>query len=277
MMHLTPDAPERPGIRWKHGVDDLSLTRRHTPEAPRMTATTLAAPAQPSGFAAWVIGFMETLGAPGAGLIIALENLFPPLPSEVILPLAGFAAGQGSMTVWGAILWTTLGSLAGALALYYLGAKLGRERTRAIAARLPLVKLSDIDRTEAWFARHGVKAVFFGRMIPLFRSFISLPAGVERMPMTTFAVFTALGSLIWNTAFVLAGYLLGRNWHLVEQYAGFFSKAVVVAVVLAVGYFVVSRLVQRRRGGDEFRGDDAPTERITTLGEARTQEIRRIR
>lgn len=254
-----------------------------------MSASTLAASAPPSGgLAAWVIGLMETLGAPGAGLIIALENLFPPLPSEVILPLAGFAAGRGTMTLWGAILWTTLGSLGGALVLHYLGAKLGRERTRAIAARLPLLKLSDIDRTEEWFARHGVKAVFFGRMIPLFRSFISLPAGVERMPLTTFAVFTALGSLIWNTAFVLAGYLLGDNWHLVERYAGLFSKAVLVAVVLAVAYFVVSRVRQRRRRRAGFAGDEAPTQRIEALadaptqrfgpvGDAPTQEIDRLR
>lgn len=247
-----------------------------------------AASPEPTGFAGWVVGVMEALGSPGAGLIIALENLFPPLPSEVILPLAGFAAGQGTLTLWGAILWTTLGSLGGALVLHWLGAKLGRERTRAIAARLPLLKLSDIDRTEEWFARHGVKAVFFGRMIPLFRSFISLPAGVERMPLTTFAVFTALGSLIWNTAFVLAGYLLGSNWHLVERYAGVFSKAVLVAVVLAVAYFVVSRVLQRRRNRAGFGGDEAPTQRIDavadaptqrfgTVGDAPTQEIDRLR
>jgi membrane protein DedA with SNARE-associated domain len=201
-----------------------------------------------SGIVGWVISIMETLGAPGAGLAVALENLFPPIPSELILPLAGFTASRGDMSLIGAIVWTTLGSVAGALALYAVGALLGRDRTRAIAARLPLVKLSDIDRTEAWFARHGVKAVFFGRMVPLFRSFISLPAGVERMPMTRFLVFTALGSLIWNVIFVLAGYQLGENWRVVQDYVGVYQKLVVAAVVVAVAAFVALRLRRSRSG-----------------------------
>jgi membrane protein DedA with SNARE-associated domain len=201
-----------------------------------------------SGIVGWAISIMETLGAPGAGLAVALENLFPPIPSELILPLAGFTASRGDMSLIGAIVWTTLGSVAGALALYAVGALLGRDRTRAIAARLPLVKLSDIDRTEAWFARHGVKAVFFGRMVPLFRSFISLPAGVERMPMTRFLVFTALGSLIWNVIFVLAGYQLGENWRVVQDYVGVYQKLVVAAVVVAVAAFVALRLRRSRSG-----------------------------
>jgi membrane protein DedA with SNARE-associated domain len=199
-----------------------------------------------SGIVGWAISIMETLGAPGAGLAVALENLFPPIPSELILPLAGFTASRGDMSLIGAIVWTTLGSIAGALALYAVGALLGRDRTRAIAARLPLVKLSDIDRTEAWFARHGVKAVFFGRMVPLFRSFISLPAGIERMPMTSFLAFTALGSLIWNVIFVLAGYQLGENWRVVQDYVGVYQKLVVAAVVVAVAAFVALRLRRSR-------------------------------
>ena len=199
-----------------------------------------------SGIVGWAISIMETLGAPGAGLAVALENLFPPIPSELILPLAGFTASRGDMSLIGAIVWTTLGSIAGALALYAVGALLGRDRTRAIAARLPLVKLSDIDRTEAWFARHGVKAVFFGRMVPLFRSFISLPAGIERMPMATFLAFTTLGSLIWNLIFVLAGYQLGENWRVVQDYVGVYQKLVVAAVVVAVAAFVALRLRRSR-------------------------------
>jgi membrane protein DedA with SNARE-associated domain len=201
-----------------------------------------------SGIVGWAIRIMETLGAPGAGLAVALENLFPPIPSELILPLAGFTASQGDMSLVGAIVWTTLGSVAGALVLYAAGALLGRDRTRAIAARLPLVKLSDIDRTEAWFARHGVKAVFFGRMVPLFRSFISLPAGIERMPMTTFLAFTTLGSLIWNLIFVLAGYQLGENWRRVQDVVGVYQKVVVAAVLVAVAAFVAVRLRRVRRG-----------------------------
>lgn len=195
-----------------------------------------------TGVAGWAVDVMERLGGPGAGLVIALENLFPPLPSEVILPLAGFTASQGTFSVQGAIAWTTAGSVVGALLLYTLGAVFGRERLRAVWGRLPLVNLEDLDRTEAWFSRHGKKAVFFGRMVPIFRSLISIPAGVERMPVGVFILLTLSGSLIWNTIFVLAGYTLGENWHVVEEYAGVLQLVVIGAVVLGVAWFVVSRV-----------------------------------
>ncbi|MCA1193180.1 MULTISPECIES: DedA family protein [unclassified Saccharopolyspora] len=242
-----------------------------------MHSTALAAAAaEPTGFTGWVVSVMETLGGPGAGLIIALENVFPPIPSELILPLAGFAASRGDMNIVSAVLWTTIGSIVGALVLYWLGASLGRDRMRRIAARLPLVKVADVDRTEAWFAKHGVKAVFLGRMIPLFRSFISLPAGVEKMALPTFVLFTGLGSLIWNTLFVVAGYLLGENWYLVEEYAGIVSKVVVGAVVVALIYFVVARLRRDRREQDA--ADDITDElpRISA-DEIPTQQLPRIR
>ncbi|AXK31299.1 DedA family protein [Streptomyces armeniacus] len=196
----------------------------------------------------WATDLMESLGAVGAGVAIALENLFPPLPSELILPLAGFTASQGDMNLLAAIVCTTLGAVLGAYAFYGIGALLGRERTVALAVRLPLLKLSDIERTEAWFARHGTKAVFFGRMIPLFRSFVSLPAGVERMPLATFGVLTALGSLIWNSLFILGGYALGENWHRVTDYVGAYSKAVLAAVLLCVLAFAAIRLLGSGRG-----------------------------
>ncbi len=196
---------------------------------------------------------MDTLGAPGAGLAIAAENLFPPLPSELILPLAGFAAGQGRMTLFSALLWTTLGSVLGALALYGVGALLGRDRMLAIAAKLPLVKVSDVEKTERWFQRHGNKAVFFGRMVPIFRSLISVPAGIERMSIPAFLVLTTLGSLIWNAIFVLAGYALGENWEEVTGYVDAYSKVVLVAAVLAVLAFLVVRL-SKSGGGQRRRG-----------------------
>jgi len=200
------------------------------------------------GVAGWAVNLMETLGAPGAGLAIALENLFPPLPSEVILPLAGFTASKGNMSLFDAVLWTTLGSVIGALALYGVGALLGRERVVLIASKLPLVSVSDIEKTEAWFARHGRKTVFFGRMIPIFRSLISIPAGIERMPIMTFTLLTTLGSLIWNTAFVMAGFLLGEQWELVERYMGVVSKSVLGIVILAMVVFIVVKLSDRRKG-----------------------------
>jgi membrane protein DedA with SNARE-associated domain len=197
------------------------------------------------GVAGWAVDLMETLGGPGAGIAIALENLFPPLPSEVILPLAGFTASRGDMSLASAIVWTTLGSLVGALVLYYLGALLGRRRMRLIAVRMPLINVEDVDKAEAWFGRHGNKAVFFGRMIPLFRSFISIPAGIERMRLPVFVLYTTLGSLLWNVIFVLAGYGLGENWHLVERYAASVKSVVVIVVLFAVGWFIIHRLVRQ--------------------------------
>ncbi|WP_254715224.1 DedA family protein [Actinomadura sp. NAK00032] len=223
------------------------------------------------GIAGWATDLMDRLGAPGAGLAIALENLFPPLPSEVILPLAGFTAAQGRMSLTAAIVWTTLGSVAGALALYGIGALIGRDRVRAIAARLPLVKVEDLDRTEAWFARHGGKAVFFGRMIPIFRSLISVPAGVERMRMSVFLAYTTLGSLLWNTAFVLAGYGLGDNWRTVEEYVGVYSKGVLAVVAVAAVAFLAVRIVKARRAG---AGEQRPAG--VHRAEARERERDRI-
>nr|WP_237735906.1 DedA family protein [Streptomyces sp. AA1529] len=206
------------------------------------------------GVAGWAADLTESLGAVGAGVAIALENLFPPLPSEVILPLAGFAAARGDLSLTAVLWWTTAGSVAGALSLYALGALLGRERMVASAARIPLVKVSDIQRAEAWFARHGTKAVFFGRMIPLFRSMISVPAGIERMRLPLFLALTTAGSALWNALFVLAGYLLGERWHQVTDLAGTYSTAVLGATALAVLGFAVLRLVKAKSGGRRAGG-----------------------
>lgn len=206
------------------------------------------------GFAGWAAGLVDTMGGPGAGLAIALENLFPPLPSEVILPLTGFAAGQGVLSLASALFWTTLGSVVGAVALYWIGALFGRERMHALWARLPLVKVSDLERTERWFARHGTKAVFLGRMVPIFRSLISVPAGVERMPLHVFVTLTTLGSLIWNSVLVMAGYWLGDRWDLVEGYVGVLSKAVLMLVLVALAAFLAVRLRGRGRGAGQGRG-----------------------
>lgn len=208
-----------------------------------------------TGVAGWAVNLMETLGGPGAAVAIASENLFPPIPSEIILPLAGFTASQGTFTLAGAIFWTTLGSVVGALALYVLGRAFGRDRFRAVWSRLPLVDLDDLDRTEAWFAKHGAKSVFFGRMVPIFRSLISIPAGLEAMPAHLFLLLTAAGSLLWNSIFVVAGYQLGENWHQVEPYADTFQKIVIGIVVLVVGVWVVRRVNRNRnRARDRARG-----------------------
>jgi membrane protein DedA with SNARE-associated domain len=213
----------------------------------------VAAAEQPGGLAGLAVDLMGTLGGPGAALLVGIDNVFPPVPSELVLPLAGFSASQGTMSLFMALFWTTLGSVAGAMLTYSLGAWLGRDRVRSLIIRTPLMKESDFDRTERWFARHGTKAVFFGRMVPLFRSLISLPAGVERMPIWQFLSLTALGSLIWNSAFVMAGYLLGTNWQVVDEYAGVFQTVVIGIVAVAIVVFVVVRLRERRRSGNDVR------------------------
>ncbi|MFD3802973.1 DedA family protein [Streptomyces sp. NPDC058619] len=203
--------------------------------------------AEPTGgIAGWATSLVETMGGPGAGLAIALENLFPPLPSEVILPLTGFAAGNGVISLSSALFWTTAGSVVGAFAFYQIANLFGRERMYALWARLPLVKTSDLEKTEAWFGKHGTKAVFFGRMIPIFRSLISVPAGLERMPLPLFLLLTALGSSIWNFVLIMAGYWLGDQWETVEQYVGMFSKAVVALVVVALAV-TIGRKIRARR------------------------------
>ncbi|MFD3571911.1 DedA family protein [Streptomyces sp. NPDC058667] len=221
---------------------------------PLTPLTPLAQAQQPAGgIAGWVADLVDTMGGPGAGLAIALENLFPPLPSEVILPLTGFAAGQGVLSLASALFWTTLGSVVGAVALYWIGVLFGRERMHRIWGRLPLVKASDLVRTEEWFAEHGTKAVFLGRMVPVFRSLISVPAGVQRMPMPLFLVLTALGSLIWNSVLIMAGYWLGDRWDVVGTYVGVLSKVILVLVVVAAAAYVTVRL--RGRSQDRQQRD----------------------
>lgn len=198
-----------------------------------------------SNLEAWITAVMEQLGEPGVGLLVMLENVFPPIPSEIILPLAGFTASQGEFLIISVILWATLGSVVGAIILYYVGAILGRDRTRMIFRKMPLVSLKDVDKTEVWFIKHEAKTVFFGRMIPIFRSLISIPAGVERMNMAQFIAYTATGSLIWNSALIGLGFVLGKNFYLVEEYVGFLQYFVIAVVLVGIGYFVVRRLRQK--------------------------------
>ena len=181
----------------------------------------------------WVLDLMDRIGGPGIALGIFLENVFPPIPSEVILPLAGFTAAQGRYSIVEAVLWATLGSVTGALLLYGIGAALGIDRLKVIAHRMPLVDVADIDKADAWFTKHGPKAVFLGRFVPGIRSIISIPAGIDRMPVATFLGYTTAGSLIWNSLFVWIGFQLGDRYHLVEQYMDPISKVVYVLIVLA--------------------------------------------
>ncbi|WP_237222921.1 DedA family protein [Rothia nasimurium] len=182
----------------------------------------------------WVISVMEAIGSPGVGLAVFLENVFPPIPSEVILPLAGFTASQGSMNVVAAFIWATVGSLAGAYFLYYLGAAIGANRLRKIAAWMWLVKVEDVDAALAWFDKYGKASILIGRVIPGIRSLISIPAGIDRMNPLTFGLYTLLGSSVWNALLIYCGWILGENWHAVEGVIDQYSKVVYALVALAL-------------------------------------------
>jgi membrane protein DedA with SNARE-associated domain len=188
---------------------------------------------------------MEALGAVGVGLAILLETVVPPIPSEVVLPLAGYLAQTGRMELLAALLAATAGSLLGAALLYQLGRWLGPERSRRWLARLPLVDPADVEKAFAAFERRGRAAVLLGRLVPVVRSFISVPAGVVAMPWAQFLLYTAIGSALWNGALIGAGVALGTRYDLVERYVGLLDLVLVAAVVGGLVWVVV-RHVRRR-------------------------------
>ena len=209
-----------------------------------------------------VVSLVGALGAPGVGIAVAAENLFPPIPSEVILPSAGFAAASGSMGLVSAIVWATIGSVAGALALYALGAWFGRARFYSLASKIPFVKEADIERAEAWFVRRGPLAVLLGRVVPVVRSLISIPAGIERMKLLPFTLYTAIGSALWNSVLIGAGYALGANWAIVEEWISryqliVFGLAGIALVVWMVRKWTVRKpresAVKARHSGENVR------------------------
>jgi membrane protein DedA with SNARE-associated domain len=197
----------------------------------------------------WLVLVMRTIGSPGVGLATALETVFPPVPSELVLPLAGFTASEGHYSLFAAIAWATVGSLVGALVLYWLGAAWGLERLCALADRIPLMHAEDVRKSVEWFRSHGRAAVFLGRLVPGVRSLVSIPAGVDRMPLLTFSLYTTAGSLIWNAALIVAGYELGEQWHLVEAWIDPASNVIYALIVLGVVGFAAYRLRQHLTGG----------------------------
>lgn len=217
---------------------------------------------------------MGAIGAPGVALAIAIESIFPPIPSEIVLPLAGFTASQGHYTLAEAIIWATVGSLVGALVLYGLGALVGLERLRWIADKMPLVKVSDVDKVMIWFEKYGPIAILIGRLVPGIRSLISIPAGVERMGMVQFIGFTTLGSAVWNTILILGGFFLGENYIVIANWFDTYSN--VVYVILALGVlawivFMVIRAVRAKRAAQNvvetaLSVDEAPTAHNDTPG-----------
>lgn len=203
------------------------------------------------GLVEFVTDVVERLGYVGLLLMVALENVFPPIPSEIILPLAGFNVFQGDFSFPLVLLFATLGSVVGALALYAVGAWFGEDRLRGIVrahGRKLFLKEADIDNAETWFNRHGARAVFLCRMVPIVRSLISIPAGLDRMALGRFVVLTAAGSLLWNAALVGAGWALGTQWERVEGVVSVLQYLVIAAGVLLVALFFWTRISARMRG-----------------------------
>ncbi|HEU0100931.1 MAG TPA: DedA family protein [Mycobacteriales bacterium] len=201
--------------------------------------------AELTGLTGWVIGVIDSIGAVGVGALIALESVFPPIPSEVVLPLAGFSAARGQMDPVAAWAAATVGAVLGAYVLYAVGALVGFDRVHQLAGRRWFVLFSqaDLSRGERLFDKHGSVVVLLGRCLPFVRSVVSVPAGFARMPLWRFTALTAAGSGVWNAVFIYAGYELGARWHEVGQYLQPFG--IVVGVVLTAG--VVLLAARRRR------------------------------
>jgi membrane protein DedA with SNARE-associated domain len=205
------------------------------------------------GITGFLLGLVESLGPVGVGLSILLETVIPPIPSEAVLGAAGVLIRSGDMNIVPVILFATLGSLLGATFFYWIGRALGPRRSHAFLDRLPLVETEDVDRTFQWFEKHGRSAVFFGRMVPIVRSFVSVPAGVVRMPFGQFLLYTAGGSLIWNSVLIGLGVAAGD---FIQNNLKYMDYAVVAAVVLGVGWMVYRRVTEIYRGRAKRYGPD---------------------
>jgi len=198
----------------------------------------------------WVTSVIDALGYVGVAILVALESVFPPIPSEVVLPLAGFHAGRGNASLPGMIAAATVGSVVGALTLYGIAAWIGPERLRRFVERHGRwfrLTTADLAQAEGWFDRRAETAVLVGRCAPLIRSLISVPAGFRHMPLLRFTAYTALGSLVWNIALISAGAVLGDRWHEVGDVVGLLQAVVILAVGAGIGGFLWRRVVRPRR------------------------------
>ncbi len=210
---------------------------------------------------AWAIALMEFLGGPGTALVIAAEALFPPIPGEVLLPFAGVTAAANDQHVLVPIVWTTLGSVLGGLGVYAAGRALGLRRTTALVRRVPLLEDKDVTLAMRFFERWGFPAVALARFVPMVRTFISIPAGIEKMPVWMFALATGLGSAIWNAVFVVAGYEFGlAGGEALEGFVRIYSSVVAGIGILALVGLATQRIRSRRdrAEADDGAGADAP-------------------
>ena len=210
----------------------------------------------------WSEGIMMALGYPGITLVMLLECVFPPIPSEVVMPLAGFLVSQGKFNFWAVILAGTLGSIIGALLLYGLGAWADEAVLRNWVrkhGKWIQVGEDDLDRASAWFGKYGEPVIFFGRLIPIVRSLISIPAGLDHMPMPKFLGFTLLGSFMWNIVLAYGGVLLGENWQKIIGWLDLYQNVVLVILVIAFVAFL-SWLITRARKARLARPSETPNQ-----------------
>ena len=203
-----------------------------------------------------IINAMEQFGYIGVFLLIAIENIFPPIPSEVILVFGGFMTTYTSLNIPIMILAATLGSLLGAIVLYYIGKIFNKERLKRIVngkiGKVLRLKASDIEKADKWFDTKGNKTVFFCRFIPIVRSLISIPAGMSEMPMQKFLLYTISGSLIWNTVLIVVGSIVGDKWETIVGYLDNFSNLiliilVIIFVVAMYYWFVIRKKKQNKK------------------------------
>ncbi|MGC4887487.1 DedA family protein [Micromonospora sp. DT227] len=203
-------------------------------------------PNQFTGLTGWVASVIDAWGAVGVALLVALESIIPPIPSEIVLAMAGYLSAEGRFNVVVIVLAATAGSLLGALVLYWLGAVLGEDRLKRWLDHIPLVDLEDLEKADRWFERHGRWAVLIGRVVPVVRSLVSIPAGANRMPLGEFILLTTLGSGVWNTLIVGAGFLLGSRWEDVDRYSQWFNYAIFAVFGVMIVSWAVKKVRRRR-------------------------------
>lgn len=192
----------------------------------------------------WITSTINSLGYWGIVLLMFLENLFPPIPSEIIMPLAGFTSTLGKLSFAFVIVAGTVGSVLGALLWYYIGLTVGENRLKRLAdsyGKWLSISSKDIDKSKKWFYKYGGLAVFLGRIIPGVRTFISVPAGLNNMPLVPFLFYSTIGSALWVALLTFAGYVLGQNYQLIEKYISPISSFVVIALVVAFCFWLVKR------------------------------------
>lgn len=196
----------------------------------------------------FIINIMNKYGYLGILFLITVENIFPPIPSEVILTLGGFMTSKDgvTMSLFGVIMYSTFGSMLGAIILYYVGFIFNKDRllkiVRSKVGRVLCLKESDIIKSDSNFNNNGDLTVLYSRFVPILRSLISIPAGVNRMKFSIFLIYTFIGSLIWNTVLVSLGKLVGENYMVVAGIFSKYSKVVLVLLILFIIYKIYKKI-----------------------------------